>query len=96
MSYRVVYSPRSQRDLEKIRDWIAAESGSAATAIRFLGGLFDACDSLETLPRRFASYPHSKDWRMMPFGNYLVFFRIHENEVRIGHIRHGAKRPFAD
>jgi len=31
----------------------------------------------------------------MPFGNYLVFFQIREDEVRIGHVRHCAKRPFA-
>ena len=95
MSYRIVYSPRSQRDLEKIRDWIAEKSGSPATATRFAGGLFDACDSLETLPGRFAAYPYSRRWRMMPFGTYLVFFQVHEDQVRIGHIRHGAKRPFA-
>jgi len=32
---------------------------------------------------------------MMPFGNYLVFFQIRENEVRIGHIRHAAKKSSA-
>ncbi|MDR3406593.1 MAG: type II toxin-antitoxin system RelE/ParE family toxin [Chthoniobacter sp.] len=95
MTYRVVYSPRSERDLEKIRTWIVGESASVATATRFLGQLFDACDSLAALPQRFAVYPYARNWRMMPFGNYLVFFQIHEDEVRIGHIRHGARRPFS-
>src|SRR5207248_30173 len=95
MIYRVVFSPRSQRDLEKIRDWIADESGSRAPADRFLAELFDACDSLQSLPWRFAAYPHARPWRMMAFGNYLVFFQIHEAEERIGHVRHGARKPFA-
>jgi plasmid stabilization system protein ParE len=95
MTYRVIYSPRSQRDLEKIHAWIADESGRSTIADRFIGQLLDACDSLAMLPQRFAVYPYARHWRMMPFGNYLVFFRIHEVEVRIGHVRHGAKRPFA-
>jgi plasmid stabilization system protein ParE len=94
MSYRVRYAPRSQRDLEKIHAWIATDSNSSAVATRFLGELFEACNSLATLPERFAPYPYAKRWRMMPFGNYLVFFQVHEGEVRIGHIRHAARRSF--
>ncbi len=63
-------------------------------ATRFLGELFEVCDSLTTLPERFAPYPYAKRWRMMPFGNYLVLFQVHEDEVRSGHIRHAARRPF--
>jgi plasmid stabilization system protein ParE len=55
MKYRIVYSTRSQRDLEKIREWIATESGTPAIAARFIGTLFDACDSLEVHPQRFAA-----------------------------------------
>ena len=94
MRYQLVYSPRSSRDLDKIRRWITDESGSATIASRFLAQLFDACDSLRRLPHRFAVYPYSRSWRMMPFGNYLVFFQVVDNEVRIGHVRHSARRPF--
>ncbi len=41
-----------------------------------------------------AAYPRARRWRMMPHGNYLMFFQVHGGEVRVGHIRHGAKRPF--
>lgn len=94
MTYRLLYSPRSRRDLEQIRDWLTAEAQTRATADRFLGQLFDACDTLKVLPARFAAYPYARQWRMMPVGSYLVFFQIHEYEVRIGHIRHGARAPF--
>ncbi len=57
MTYRVVYSPRSERDLEKIGVWIVGESASTATAVRFLGQILDACETLDTLPQRFAVYP---------------------------------------
>ena len=39
MTYRVIYSPRSRRDLEKIRDHIALESASPVTASRFIVSL---------------------------------------------------------
>jgi toxin ParE1/3/4 len=95
MKYRVLYSPRSRRDLEKIRDYIASQSGDPAIADQFLGKVFDACSTLGALPFRFAVYPYARRWRMMPFGNYLVFFKIEEREVRIGHVRHAAQRPFS-
>jgi len=92
--FRVEYAPRSTRDLAKIRDHIIQESRSRETAERYLTRLLDACETLDTLPERFPRYPFARDWRMMPFVNYLVFFRTDENAVRIGHIRHAARMPF--
>ena len=94
MRFRVEYAPRTARDLVQIRAYIAKESKSQQPADRFITRVLDACDALETLPERFPGYPFAPDWRMMPFGNYLVFFRTHEELVRIGHIRHAARRPF--
>lgn len=93
MTYRVVYSPRSRRDLEQVRDYLVAETNDLALANRFIEQLLDACDTLRTLPERFATYPHARRWKMMPVGNYLVFFQIHSDQVRVGHIRHAARRP---
>jgi plasmid stabilization system protein ParE len=93
MTYRVVYSPRSRRDIEHIRSYLAAETADAELAQHFIERLLETCDTLRTLPERFATYPHAPRWKMMPVGNYLVFFHVHENEVRIGHIRHAARRP---
>jgi len=92
--FRVEYAPRSARDLAKIRDYIIEESRSRETADRYITRLLDECEKLDILPERFPRYPFARDWRMMPFGNYLVFFRTHENAVRIGHLRHAARRPF--
>ncbi len=80
--------------MEKIGAHIADESGHADTAGRFIRQLLEACDSLENLPARFPLYPYSPRWRMMPAGNYLIFFRIDPATVWIGHIRHAARRPF--
>ena len=95
MTRRVIYTPRSQRDLEKIRAYITHESGSEQPALRFLRQLLDACDSLENLPERYPPYPFFPRWRMMPTGNYLIFFKVEAATVSIGHIRHGAMKPFS-
>lgn len=94
MSLRVEYSPRSVRDMFEIRAYLIEESKSVEVAKRFLSRLIIASQTLDTLPERFPRYPYARDWRMMPFGNYLIFFRLTEETVRIGHIRHAAKRPF--
>jgi toxin ParE1/3/4 len=88
----VIYSPRSRRDLEKIHAYIVLESEGQAN--RFIGRLLNACEMLKIFPERFPAYPYARHWKMMPFGNYLVFFQIHEGEVRIGHIRHAARKSF--
>ncbi|MEO6787039.1 MAG: type II toxin-antitoxin system RelE/ParE family toxin, partial [Chthoniobacteraceae bacterium] len=72
MKFRVEYAPRIARDRGKIRDYLIEESGSLETADRFLTRLLDACETLDSLPERFPGYPFAPDWRMMPFGNYLV------------------------
>jgi plasmid stabilization system protein ParE len=77
-----------------IRAYIIEESKSPETADRFLARLISATEMLDSLPERFPRYPYARDWRMMPFGNYLIFFRITDDAVRIGHIRHAAKYPF--
>lgn len=94
MSFRIEYAPRSTRDLADTRDYIIKESRSLETAERHITRLLEACETLTNLPERFPRYPFAREWRMMPVENYLVFFRIHENAVRIGHIRHAARKPF--
>jgi toxin ParE1/3/4 len=91
---KVVYAPRSLRDLQKIHDYLLLKSASKETADNFISDLLNACDGLEHLPERYPCYPYAPDWRMLPFGNYLVFFRAYETEIRIAHVRHAARKPF--
>lgn len=95
MKYRVRYAPRSRRDLERIRDYLTAESKSLEIAQKWIATLLNACDALDTLPQRYPAYPYAKPWHMMPVGNYLVFFSVEGTDVHIGHVRHAARRPFA-
>lgn len=90
----VLYSPRSLYDLESVRQYIIGETGDRGTADRFLRSLLNECDSLAILPERHPPYPYAPKWRMMPFGSYLIFYAVREQEVRVGHIRHASRRPF--
>jgi plasmid stabilization system protein ParE len=91
---RIVYAPRTLRDLEEVHAYLVDEAQNRTVADRFLSRLLAACTTLQTLPERFAAYPYARTWRMMPFGDYLVFFQVHANTVLIGHVRHAARRPF--
>jgi plasmid stabilization system protein ParE len=93
MTHKVVYAWRSRRDLESIRTYITGETKDDATADRFILRLLEACDSLGAIPERYGPYPYARKWRMMPVGNYLVFFQIRDAEVLIGHVRHSAREP---
>ena len=94
MKREVVYARRTLRDLDGIHTRLVDEAQDRAVADRFISQLLAACATLETFPERFAAYPYARTWRMMPFGNYLVFFQVHPTAVLIGHIRHAARRPF--
>jgi toxin ParE1/3/4 len=95
MTARVVYSRRAQRDLDAIYERVARESAEPEVARRLIERMLDACDSLAQFPERFALYPHAPRWRMMPSGNYLIFYRVADDAVLIGHVRHAAREPFS-
>jgi toxin ParE1/3/4 len=95
MTERVVYSGRAERDLDAIYERVAQDSGEPAIARRLIERMLGACDSLANFPERFAVYAHAPRWRMMPIGNYLVFYRVADDAVLIGHVRHAARKPFS-
>jgi plasmid stabilization system protein ParE len=53
MTYDVVYSPRSRRDLENIRSFVAADAADVKVADRLVSDILDVCDKLAKLPERF-------------------------------------------
>lgn len=86
----VTFSPKSRQDLIDIGDYIARDS--LANARRFVGRLMDRCRRIGTAP---LSYPSREDLapglRMAALGRYVIFFRVHDDMVRIERILHGAR-----
>jgi toxin ParE1/3/4 len=98
MAYRVKISSTANRDLADIYHRIAA--GTSDAAQRWYFGLQDAIRSLGHNPNRCPSTPEDLELRHLLYGNkphiYRVIYQVVEKrkEVRIIHIRHGARREF--
>lgn len=88
---RVIVTPKAERDLGRIADWIASDNPDRA--ITFLDELREACLGLAAFPAR---YPFVEGLtitgiRRRVHGNYLIFYRVEDEQiVRILHILHGA------
>lgn len=95
MTERIVYSGRAQRDFDAIYQRVVHDTAEPEVARQLIARMLDACDSLVKFPERFAVYAHAPRWRMMPIGNYLVFYRVADEVVLIGHVRHAARAPFS-
>ena len=99
MEYRVRLTPRAQRDLAGIYEFLGAPPPDAARA--WYRGLREAIRSLRTNPNRCPVTPENGELRQLLFGNkphvYRIIYRILERQKQIDvlHIRHGARGEFA-
>lgn len=92
----------SVQALELIRvqaHYIAFQQNAPVNAKRWLNKLWDAVESLETMPRRFALAPENdyRDYevRKLNCGDYLILFTIDEASgiVYVIGFRHGRQLP---
>lgn len=85
------FSTQSALDLEEIGDYIAREN--PLRAISFLEELEKHCQKITETPEAF---PLRKDLahnlRMAVHGNYLIFFSVELDMLRIERILHGARK----
>jgi plasmid stabilization system protein ParE len=94
---RVIILPPAERDIEKAYRWLSQRDAFAA--IRWYNRLLDAILSLETFPERCPIAPESKyftsEIRQLLHGRrqhkYRILFDITDEEVRVLHVRHGAR-----
>lgn len=92
---RVEYSPEAITDLEKIKAYISDELDSPNAASRILGKIMDAAGTLKRFPYSGESldgYVSVKtDYRRLVSGNYLIFYRVAQDYVRIIRVIHGSR-----
>jgi plasmid stabilization system protein ParE len=99
MTYRVLIQPPARADIEAAYLYIREADTTAAD--RWLGRMEEAVRSLRQLPARCAVAPESREFedeiRQLLVGRggstYRVLFVIRGREVRVLHVRHGARRP---
>lgn len=87
---KVSWSDPALADLEEIFGYIAADNLDAAA--RISKGILDLGALLNPFPHLGRPYPKIPGLRVALYGNYKLFYRIHdEGHVRVLRIWHGAR-----
>src|SRR5687768_14218952 len=86
---RVAISPRAERDLEIIGDYIAEDN--PARAVTFIAELRDRFAVIADTPEAFRLRPElGKGVRFCAHGNYAIFFTVTKTRLMIVRVLHGA------
>lgn len=97
MNYEVRLTTEAENDLRGIFEYIAFELQSSQNAAGQLDRLEQSIMSLDQMPERFRVYEkepwHSRDLRIMPVDNYLVFYipNHEEQTVKIMRVIYGGR-----
>lgn len=87
MNYEVRLTTEAENDLRGIFEYIAFELQSPQNAAGQLDRLEQSIMSLDQMPERFRVYEkepwHSRDLRIMPVDNYLVFYIPNHEEQTV-------------
>ena len=85
--------PSAERDLTEIFTYIGAESPTAAH--KLLEDIFARIERLSTFPELYPltrdPFLASKDYRIIPLKNYLIFYVITKSEIQIRRVVHGKR-----
>lgn len=102
MSYRILYAPSFQDDVDQYLEYLISEKVVIATIEQWFTKLYDQVDGLYKWPKRFPVDPiqteaAGRETRKMNVGDYLVFYQIDEgaHQVNIVAFMHGARRKEA-
>ena len=99
---RVIIETPAQQDIEAAYLWIAERDSNAAD--HWFNSIYETIRSLELFPERCPLPPESgffdREIRETFHGRrhykYRILFTITEGEVRILHLRHGARLTFGE
>jgi plasmid stabilization system protein ParE len=102
MTYRVIITAQALERISEQVEFIAIQSSAPLNAARWLERVFDAADSLETLPRRFPRAPesahHPEDVRSLSIDGFLLLFVVRDEDqtVHVLNARHARQLPQPD
>lgn len=87
---KVGFSPLSRTDLMTIADFIAVDN--PRRALSYIGEIEARCLRIEDAPRSgILRNDIAEGLRSIPFGAYLIFYRVLAEEIRIERIIHSAR-----
>ncbi|SDY45128.1 type II toxin-antitoxin system RelE/ParE family toxin [Tindallia californiensis] len=91
MSYKIVYTEESERDLLNVYSYIAMDLQVPETAKNQIDRIVNSIHTLNELLLRYKLYQdepwHSRGLRVLPVDNYLVFYTVIEEENTVAVIR---------
>jgi toxin ParE1/3/4 len=84
---------RANQDIKDIFDWIASESGHPPTAVKFIGRIYDACETLAEFPLKGRARDDLKQGvRTLPFERIAVItYRVLPDKVEVLNIFYGGR-----
>lgn len=83
-----VLTKRAQRDLNRIRLYISQDSPRAA--VHFIEGLIAEFDQIAAFPFMAQAVARNPRFRRLPYGAYVIFYEVAEQDVFIRSIEHSA------
>ena len=90
---KLVFSDLALNDLEEIVLYISKDS--IENALRFQKKILDSAKKLMTLPKLGTLIPDnklsSKDYRMLIIDNYILFYKVYFDEIRVLRILNGSR-----
>ena len=91
MAYEILISPAARNDLFEIYQYIAEDLNAVQSAIGQLERLERAIYSLDELPERYPRYDRepwfSRNLRIMPVDNYVVFYLPNKDGQEVAVLR---------
>lgn len=91
---KVVFSPEARKDLEGIGNYIAFTLRNKSAARSLIGRIRDAALSLSSFPESGTPLNYAVlnfVYRYVICGNYMLFYHISENTVKIDRILYGRR-----
>jgi toxin ParE1/3/4 len=85
---QLVISAEAQRDLSRIRDYIADDSPHRAET--YFDELLARCAAIADFPFAAPETLRRPGWRTVPYGFYVIFYTVTERRVRIRAVKHSA------
>ena len=93
MKNKIHYSSESRRDLDDIWDYIVSVLQNRSAAERVIDRIMDAVDPLKNFAEMGTPLSSiadiGTDYRFLVSGNYMVFYRVQDNDVYIDRVLYG-------
>lgn len=90
---KIIYSPQAREDLREIKSYIAGELANPSAAARITNSVLKDCSNLKNNPHLGAElrnkFDVDTDMRYLISSNYIAFYRIVDNDIRVIRIRDG-------